>query len=324
MVRNFKLGTPTGTLNSETGDNRKVYLPTDQGSANTYVFTNTKVGYQFNLSLQARQNFRNGFFAMAAYNYLIAKDASSISAEISSDAFDRNPILNNANEANLSTSLYGNTHQVLLQASKSLLTAALKTSLPPYPCSVPGRPGNRFAYVYGGDINNDGTASNDLLFVPTNADIDNMNFAPVTDVLGNVKSASEQKAALKNFIAQDDYLNSRRGKYTEKYAGENPWISQLDMRILQDFKLGKNNKTFQISLDFVNLGNFFNSNWGDAKICHYFRIFSAGIGHLQQQCTGLPVRSIADQNLYYQPRSSLALADAGRSAIRFLSFQMPV
>ena len=38
---------------------------------------------------------------MAAYNYLVAKDASSISAEISSDAFDRNPILNNANEAQL-------------------------------------------------------------------------------------------------------------------------------------------------------------------------------------------------------------------------------
>ena len=40
---------------------------------------------------------------MAAYNFKVAKDASSISAEISSDAFDRNPILNNANEAIEST-----------------------------------------------------------------------------------------------------------------------------------------------------------------------------------------------------------------------------
>ena len=32
--------------------------------------------------------------------------------------------------------------------------------------------GNRFAYVYGGDINNDGTASNDLLYVPTDGEID--------------------------------------------------------------------------------------------------------------------------------------------------------
>lgn len=47
MVRNYKLGTPTGTLNSGTGDQRKVYLAADQGEANAYVFTNTGVGYQF-------------------------------------------------------------------------------------------------------------------------------------------------------------------------------------------------------------------------------------------------------------------------------------
>ena len=55
---------------------------------------------------------------MAAYNYLVAKDASSISAEISSDAFDRNPILNNANAAILSTSLYGNTHRFITAGSR--------------------------------------------------------------------------------------------------------------------------------------------------------------------------------------------------------------
>ncbi len=102
MVRNYKLGTPRGTLNSGTGDNRRTYLPTDQGADNTYAFTNTSVGYQFNATFQAQQYFTGGFYAMVGYNYLLAKDASSISAEISSDAFDRNPILNNANEAVLS------------------------------------------------------------------------------------------------------------------------------------------------------------------------------------------------------------------------------
>ncbi len=114
MVRNYKLGTPTGTLGGATNDKRKIYTAANQGAANAYVFTNTKVGYQLNLSFQAQQSFNNGLFAMAAYNFGIAKDASSISAEISSDAFDRNPILNNANEARLSNSLYGNTHRFLI------------------------------------------------------------------------------------------------------------------------------------------------------------------------------------------------------------------
>lgn len=262
MVRNYKLGTPTGTLNSGTEDRRNIYLPANQGTANAYVFTNTKVGYQFNLSLQVQQTFKKGLFAMAAYNYLIAKDASSISAEISSDAFDRNPILNNANEAKLSTSLYGNIHRFIIAGYKKFSYGSDKKFATTVSLFGSWTSGNRFAYVYGGDINNDGTATNDLLYVPANAEIDNMRFLPLTDVLGNVKNEADQRTGLKNFINQDKYLSSRRGQYTGKYAGQNPWISQLDLRILQDFKTSASGKTIQVSFDFVNLGNFFNSRWG--------------------------------------------------------------
>ncbi len=202
---------------------------------------------------------------MAAYNFGIAKDASSISAEISSDAFDRNPILNNANRAIESNSLYGNKHRFFIAASKKweysdknwATTVSLFSSW---------TSGNRFAYVYGGDINNDGTTTNDLLYVPTDAEIDNMAFAPLLDIGGNMQDAGVQRAALKKFIAQDKYLSKRRGQYTEKYGGETPWYSQLDLRILQDYLINKKNKqTLQLSLDFVNLGNLINSNWGIRK-----------------------------------------------------------
>ncbi|WP_204313917.1 hypothetical protein, partial [Raoultella planticola] len=67
------MGTPTGTLNSGTGDRRSVYLPANVGGNSAYVFTNTNKGYQFNVSLQAQHNFRKGFFAMAGYNFLVSK-----------------------------------------------------------------------------------------------------------------------------------------------------------------------------------------------------------------------------------------------------------
>jgi hypothetical protein len=267
MVRNYKLGTPTGTLNSGTGDTRKVYLPTDQGGANAYVFTNTKVGYQFNFSLQAQKNFKNGIFLMAAYNYLIAKDASSISAEISSDAFDRNPILNNANEAIETNSLYGNTHRFFAAGSKKFSYGKNKAYATTISFFSSWTSGNRFAYVYGGDINNDGTASNDLLYVPTANEINTMNFSPLTDQFGNTIGATEQRIAFSNFINQDKYLSKRKGQYTEKYGGETPWYSQWDMRILQDFNIkgAKKINTIQFSIDFVNLGNLVNSKWGLKK-----------------------------------------------------------
>lgn len=273
MVRNYNLGTPTGTLNSGTGDNRSIYKATDKGTDgpfttnNTYVFTNTDKGYQFNVSIQAQQTFKKGLYLQASYNYLISKDASSISAEISSDAFDRNPILNNANKAVNSTSLYGNTHRFVLAGIKRFAYGknnAYATTVSFFSNWVSG---DRFAYVYGGDINNDGTASNDLLYVPTDAEISAMVFDPYTDILGNVQSAAVQQAALKNFIAQDSYLSSRRGKYTEKYAGETPWFSQLDVRILQDFNFynGGKKRTIQLSIDIQNFGNMLSSKWGVRK-----------------------------------------------------------
>ncbi|THU41485.1 TonB-dependent receptor [Niastella caeni] len=262
MVRNYKLGTPGGTLNSGTDDNRKVYLTANQGTANLYAFTNTSVGYQFNATFQAQHYFGSGFYAMLGYNYLIAKDASSISAEISSDAFDRNPILNNANEAVLSRSLYGNTHRIVAAFSKKFTYDAHMATT--FSLFGSWNSGNRFAYVYGGDINNDGTGTNDLLYVPTDAEINTMQFAPLTDVNGNIQNAAAQRQGLRNFIANDKYLRDRRGMYTEKYAGENPWLSQVDLRILQDYILNPTKKpsTLQLSIDFVNIGNLLNSKWG--------------------------------------------------------------
>jgi len=286
MVRNYALGTPTGSLNSGTGDTRAVYKPTDKGTANAYVFTNTNAGYQFNTSFSVQQSFKNNLFLTGSYNYLIATDASSISAEISSDAFDRNPILNNANQAINSRSLYGNTHRFVLAGIKKFDYAKGK-----YATTVSlfanWNSGNRFAYVYGGDINNDGTASNDLMYVPKNNEIDGMTFTPLTDVNGVVQSQSAQRAAFKNFIEQDSYLKDRRGYYTEKYGAESPWFSQMDIRILQDFNFKMKGKinTVQLSLDFINVGNMISSTWGVRKYASatgYFQPISyLGAGQYQ-------------------------------------------
>ncbi|HEX7845153.1 MAG TPA: carboxypeptidase regulatory-like domain-containing protein [Chitinophagaceae bacterium] len=269
MVRNYRLGTPTGVLNSGTGDDRNIYTGAgDKGPDNAYVFTNTNKGYQVNITAQAQQVFAGGFYGMIGYNFLVAKDASSISAEISSDAFDRNPILSNANDARLTPSLYGNKHRFIAAASKRFEYGAkngLATTLSLFGSWTSG---NRFAYVYGGDINADGTSTNDLMYVPTDNEIDLMNFAPLTDVNGVVQNAAAQRAALKEYIRNDEYLRGLRGSYTEKYGGETPWFSQVDLRVLQDFnfKTSKTTHTIQVSVDVVNLGNMISSKWGIRKL----------------------------------------------------------
>ena len=119
--------------------------------------------------------------------------------------------------------------------------------------------GTRYSYTYSGDLNNDGSGLNDLIYIPSDADINNMAFT------GDVNS---QRTALKNYITQDKYLAGRRGQYAEKYGALAPWYSHWDFRVLQDIKLqGQNN--IQVSLDFLNFGNLLNSSWGVREYATY-------------------------------------------------------
>ena len=257
MVRNYGLRLPSGALNGV--DNRVIYQDTDRaqgpfgGSTNAYVFTNTDEGRSFNATLEIKRNWSNGLYTSIAYNYLDAKDASSIEAEISGDAYDRNPAVGHVNNARLTPSLYGNKHRVVGNLNKTFKYAEKWSST--ISLFLEYAKGGRFSYTYSGDINNDGSGLNDLLYVPTDAEIDNMTFT------GTDTEQNAQRTALKAYIAQDDYLSENRGDYAEKYDALSPWYSRWDFRLLQNYKFNNGNSV-ELSLDILNVGNFISSDWG--------------------------------------------------------------
>ncbi len=256
IVRNYGLRTPASTLNGV--DNRPIYGAADRATVfgaptNAYVFTNSDKGYSFNWSVQAKKNWENDLYTSIAYNFLESQDVSSIEAEISSDAYERNPAFGNVNSPVLAPSLYGNRHRIIGTLSKVFnYSEKHSTTISLF---MEYAQGGRFSYTYSGDINNDGSGLNDLIYIPTDGEIDQMTF--------NTSNASEaaQRSALKSFIAQDDYLSENRGGYMEKYAILSPWYSKWDLRILQDLKVSEGNK-FQLSVDILNVGNLISSKWG--------------------------------------------------------------
>lgn len=250
MVRNYGLKKPTGKLAGV--DNRPIYLAGDKGANTAYVFTNTNVGYSFNTSVQVEKTWSNGMYVKLGYNYLDAKDAASIDAEISSDAYDRNPAnIQNTNTAELAPSLYGNKHRVLGVLSKKFTYGEGKWSTL-VSVFMEYAKGGRYSYTYSGDINGDGSGLNDLMYIPTDAQIDQMAFSG---------DATAQRSAFKAYIAQDDYLSANRGKYAEKYAALSPWYNHWDIRLAQELKLANKN-TIQFTMDILNAGNLISSKWG--------------------------------------------------------------
>ena len=274
MVRNYSLKPPTGTLNAP-GDNRPIYTETDHAEdlaglpgvfgppyGTGYVFGNTDIGYTFNASIQVQKAFANGLNLMLAYNFLDAEDATSIEAEISSDAFAANPIIGNANVPVASKSLYGSRHRVIGSAYKTFRYGEndkWATTISTFFEFAQGgttvsdfTADYRFSYTYSSDLNGDGSPINDLLYIPTDSELDQMNFA-----------SDAQREAFRDFIEQDDYLSGRRGQYAEKYATLAPWYSNWDVRVLQDFNFDVNGRmnTIQFSLDILNFGNLISSSW---------------------------------------------------------------
>jgi hypothetical protein len=276
-VQDWGLKKPTSFLKNTDGspavDSRPIYGPNDFGVWNdygspershAYVLTNTNKGSAFNGSVKVQKNFDNGLFASLAYNYLKSKDVNSIEAEITGDAFNFNPALGNVNDAVLSNSKYGDTNRFIGVASKKWKYGSNDKWATTVSTFFEYAQGGRFSYTYGGNINNDGLFSNgsanDLIYIPTTAEISTMNF-----------SGPNQGDALDKFISQDDYLSGRRGQYAERYGALSPWRGKWDFKFMQDynFKISSSSdkkNTIQFSVDVLNLGNLLNSDWGLVQV----------------------------------------------------------
>lgn len=246
-VQNWGLDNPSGFLNGV--DTRPIYTAADKGNT-AYVFTNSNKGRTFNATFKGQKSFENGLYTMLAYNYLNSKDVNSIEAEITGDAFDFNPILGNSNDANLAYSKYGDTHRIIGVVSKNWTYGANDKWGTTISTFFEYAQGGRFNYTYAGDINNDGSGLNDLIYVPTASEINSMQF-----------SGAGQAEAFNKFIEQDNYLSGRRGNYAERYGALAPWRGKWDIKILQDLKVSEDN-TLQFSIDILNAGNLINSDWG--------------------------------------------------------------
>jgi len=151
----------------------------------------------------------------------------------------------------LSPSLYGNRHRVVGSAYRAFNYGSTDQWTTTIALFFQYAQGGRFSYTYNGDINNDGSGLNDLLYIPTTSELSGIEFV----------GGEAQRTAFNAFIEQDEYMSERRGEYVERYAILSPWYSNWDVRLAQRINLsGK--KQIEFTFDILNVGNLLNSNWG--------------------------------------------------------------
>ncbi|PKL82889.1 MAG: TonB-dependent receptor [Ignavibacteriae bacterium HGW-Ignavibacteriae-3] len=264
-VRDANLSRPTRTL----PDGRPYYgsgpLNTSIGGA--YVIDNATEGYNYSITAQLRKNFDFGLNTSLAYTFLDARNLMK-STEIALDLFGNTPTSGNPNKPLLGYSEFGNRHRIIANATyRHVWSENWATSIGVFievaeGNRFAGAGGNRYSYIYSGDLNGDGSGSNDLIYIPRNQN--DINFD------GTAAEVSAQWNALNAFIEQDNYLKSHRGQIAERFGGINPWFSNMDLRLLQDFSflMGNKKQTIQLSVDILNVANLLNSNWGVRQVAN--------------------------------------------------------
>ncbi len=274
--RNYDMLKPSSSLTG-TGDTRAVFggfnethIYATSGNqtfldAGVIVMDNVKEGYQYTLTAQLKKEFSFCLSMSAAYTYLKSTDYTSIPAEIAADAFQRNPVIGDPNQPILSYSRYGMKHRVIATLAYQVAYKNMATSIAAF---FEAGQGGRYSYLYSGNVNQDGIATNnDLLYVPANQS--DIHFGTVSDGVGvTAANAAEQWTALNAFIEQDPYLSTRRGDYAERHGAMLPWFAQMDVKLVHDFNfmVKESKNTLRLSLDILNFGNMISSKWGVRKL----------------------------------------------------------
>ncbi|MGH7571748.1 MAG: carboxypeptidase regulatory-like domain-containing protein [Gemmatimonadota bacterium] len=273
FIRNPNLVAPVGTIPGPDGRVRfggnganrlhPEFLSGPPGGPDTYVVDSNGKGYDVSATAQVRHVFQNGLSASLAYNFTEAKNNMD-STEISSFLWQFNPVEGDPNNYDAGFSQFGHRHRVVGSANyKHDWSDVLATSFGLFFAAAEGGfytagRTSRYSYTVLGDLNGDGNTGNDLIYIPRSQDEINL-----VDIEGG-PTADQQWQQLNAFIEQDDYLSDHRGEIAERNGGINPWYTNLDLRVLQDFILSDH--TFQISFDMLNVGNFINSDWGVREV----------------------------------------------------------
>ena len=243
---------------------------------NEILLTNNKsnTGFSYNYALTIDKRFQKGLAFTLTYSYGDAMVVHEPNSSVNLSQWRFVQTVNGRNFIDRSLSDYSPGHRIFGYLSKkfSYLNKKLATTIS---LVYTGQSGSRFSYCYtaplsGSIVRDDGLAgnTNDLIYIPTTADLQNQVF--LNNTVGTGASAitytpQQQRDALDAFIQSNKYLRKHRGEFAARNGDRMPFTNIFDLKFQQDFNIrisSKQRVQFQLTYDMFNLTNFINRDWG--------------------------------------------------------------
>ena len=115
-----------------------------------------------------------------------------------------------------------------------------------------GRAGHPYSWTFNNDLNGDGAAGNDLMYIPTAQGSGEVIFA----------GGATEEARFWEVVNSNSELKNSMGKVVKRNGSFSPFINTVDMRISQELPGITAKHKSSLSIDFLNIGNLINKRWG--------------------------------------------------------------
>ena len=224
-------------------DGRAFYARSNPTYSDVVFLTNTDEGSGWNIAAKVDRPFRNRWYASASYMYGRSETVNDGGSSQARSNWINNKMSLDVNAVPVAISNFDPRHRINLAASYQIPLGMTNITLSAFYNGQSGRP---YAYQFFNDVNNDGSATNDLAYIPSGA----------SDVIVT-NGTYEQLAA---FLDDGDCTDLPSGGITERNICRSPWTNGLDFRAAFDVQLGRYNG--EVTFDLLNLINLFDSDSG--------------------------------------------------------------
>ena len=231
------------------------YYSVDGTYDTVIALRNTNKGYSYSLSGQIEKSFDFGLDLMAAYTFGHSYSVNDGTSSVASSNWKYNYAVD-SNSPELSHSLFDRPHKVMAAVTYTTPAYARGRLQTTVSLRYNGLSGQRYSYSLNEgrnmNYNGDGTYGNSLMYIPTREEVGQMDWA-----------SREDADKFEAYVSGDRYLSRHRGEWSTRYGAITRFENHFDLHIAQDFYYDrKSGRKIQVVVDFLNIGNMFNREWG--------------------------------------------------------------
>ncbi|MEC5163931.1 MULTISPECIES: TonB-dependent receptor [unclassified Janthinobacterium] len=240
-----------GTLVSACGVRTRAY--NNKSFNNVLVAQKTEKGGGNLATLSLSRPLSQGIGWSMSYTYTDATEVSPLTSSVSNSNWAARAVFH-PNEEKLANSSYLVKDRINAMVNwQHRFFSSYKTTVGVF---YEGRKGKPYSWTYNNDLNGDGQAGNDLMYIPKAPGSGEVVFA------GDTASSHLNEDRFWSVVNGNKELKRSIGQLTSRNDSFSPWTNSIDMRVSQEVPgFFKGNKGI-LTLDFFNVGNMINKKWG--------------------------------------------------------------